>query len=375
MDFNLTEDQLMLQTMVREFTEREIEPIAAQLDREGKLPDDLIKKYAQIGLMGMTVPVKYGGTEAGSFAHILALEQLAYAGSPAWWPVAFNNSLPETICRFGTEAQRERFVKGNFDGTRLFSIQFTEAETGSDPSALITTARPEGDGYLINGMKRFSTFGARDGNALLWAKVETGNCTCFIVEKNAPGYSASKVWELMGGGGVEPADVYYEDYRVPKENMLGEKGKGFDVLLYWIAVEKVEGCIVAVGLAQAALDEAINYTKNRTVRGKPMSAMQGIRWMLADMYAKIEACRWLTYRTALLLEQDSPDFQTEASATKIFVQPTITEVIGTALRLHGGYGYTKDFKIERLYRAQPGNVVISVSLEINKSIVGASLVK
>jgi alkylation response protein AidB-like acyl-CoA dehydrogenase len=224
-------------------------------------------------------------------------------------------------------------------------------------------------------MKRFSTFGARDGNALLWAKDETGNCTCFIVEKNAPGYSASKLWELMGGGGVEPADVYYEDYRVPKENMLGEKGKGFDVLLYWIAVEKVEGCIVAVGLAQAALDEAINYTKNRTVRGKPMSAMQGIRWMLADMYAKIEACRWLTYRTALLLEQDSPDFQTEASATKIFVQPTITEVIGTALRLHGGYGYTKDFKIERLYRAQPGNVVISVSLEINKSIVGASLVK
>ena len=375
MDFNLTEEQLMLQKLVREFTEHEIEPIAAQLDQEGRVPDDLIKKYANIGLLGMTVPKKYGGTEAGDFAHILALEQLAYAGSPAWWPVAFNNSLPQTICHFGTEEQKKKYVKGNFDGTKLFSIQFTEEETGSDPGALITTARPDGDSYVINGMKRFSTFGARNGNAIVWTKDETGGCTCFIVEKNVKGYSATKIWNLMGGGGVEAADVYYEDYRIPKENMLGEKGKGFDALLYWIAIEKLEGCIVAIGLAQAALDEAINYTKNRMVRGKPMSAMQGIRWELADMYAKIEACRWLTYRTVHLLEEDSPDFQTEAAATKIFVQPTLTEVIATALRLHGGYGYTKDFKIERLYRAQPGNIVISVSLEINKSIIGSSLVR
>lgn len=375
MDFNLTEDQLILQKMVREFTEREIEPIAAQLDREGRLPDDLIKKYAQVGLLGMTVPKEYDGNEAGGFAHLLAIEQLAYAGSPAWWPVAFNNSLPETICHWGTPEQRERFVKGQFDGTKLFSSQFTEADTGSDPTALITTSRPDGDYYMINGMKRFSTFGARNGNAIVWTKDETGGCTCFIVEKHAPGYTASKIWELMGGGGIEPADVYYEDYRVHKDQVLGEKGKGFNVLLYWIAIEKLEGCIVAVALAQAALDEAITYTKNRIVRGKPMSAMQGIRWELADMHAKIEACRWLTYRTAHLHEQNLPDFQTEASATKIFVQPIITEVIAKALRLHGGYGYTKDFKVERLYRAQPGNIVISVSLEINKSIVGAALVR
>jgi alkylation response protein AidB-like acyl-CoA dehydrogenase len=349
--------------------------MADQLDREGRLPDDLIKKYANIGLLGMTIPKKYGGTGAGGFAHILAIEQLAYAGSPAWWPVAFNNSLPEIIVRYGTEEQKEKFVKGAFDGSKLFSIQFTEAETGSDPDALITTSKPDGNSYVINGMKRFSTFGARDGSAIVWTKDETGGCTCFIVEKNAKGYSAPKIWELMGGGGVEAADVYYEDYRVPKENLLGEKGKGFPILLYWIAVEKLEGCAVAVGLAQAALDEAVKYVKTRMSRGRPVSGMQGIRWELADMHAKIEACRWLTYRTAFLQEQDSPDFLTEAAAAKIFVQPTISEVIGTALRLHGGYGYTKEFKIERLYRAQPGNVAISVSLEINKSIVGGSLVR
>lgn len=374
MDFNFTAEQLELQRMVRNFTKREIEPIAAQLDREGRLPDDLIKKYAQIGLLGMTVPQKYDGTGVGEFAHFLALEQLAYAGSPAWWPVAFNNNTPETICRFGTEEQKRKYVKGNLDGTKLFSVQFTEEDTGSDPAALITRAIPNGGSYVINGMKRFSTFGARDGCAVLYAKDEAGNCTAFIVEKNAKGYTTPKIWDLMGGGGIEAADVYYEDYRVPKENILGEKGKGFDILLHWIAVEKVEGCIVAVGLAQAALDEAVCYVNNRKVRGKPMSAMQGIRWMLADMHAKIEACRWLTYRTAHLLEQDSPDFQTEAAAAKIFVQPTITGVIEMALRLHGGYGYTKDLKVERLYRAQPGNTVVSVSLEINKSIVGRALV-
>ena len=179
----------------------------------------------------------------------------------------------------------------------------------------------------------------------------------------------------MGTGGIEPADVYYTDVRVHKDQLFHKKGKGFEALLYWIAVEKVEGCVVATAMAQAALDEAVNYSKNRLVSGKPMSDMQGIRFELADLHAKIEACRWMTYRTAMLHETGDPSFQTEAAACKLFVQPVVNDVIATALRLHGAYGYTKEFKIERLYRAQPGNVVISVSLEINKAIVGASLLK
>jgi alkylation response protein AidB-like acyl-CoA dehydrogenase len=179
----------------------------------------------------------------------------------------------------------------------------------------------------------------------------------------------------MGAGGIEAADVYYDGVRVHKDQILHEKGRGTEILLFWIAIEKVEGCMVATALGQAALDEAIQYTKNRIVRGKPMSDMQGIRFELADMYTKIEACRWMTYRTAMLHETGDRRFQTEAAACKIFVQSTINEVVATGLKLHGGYGYTKEVKIERLYRAQPGNVVISVSPEINKSIVGASLVR
>jgi alkylation response protein AidB-like acyl-CoA dehydrogenase len=157
--------------------------------------------------------------------------------------------------------------------------------------------------------------------------------------------------------------------------MFHKKGKGFEALLYWIAIEKVEGCMVATALAQAALDEAIQYAKGRIVGTRPMSDMQGIRFELADLHAKIEACRWMTYRTAMLHETDDPSFQNEAAACKLFVQPVVNDVIATALRLHGAYGYTTDFKIERLFRAQQGNVVISVSLEINKAIVGASLVR
>ena len=375
MDFNLTEDQLMLQATVREFTEREIEPIATQIDREGRLPDDLIKKMAQIGLFGMTIPKQYGGTEAGNLSCVLACEQLAYSGTGAWWLMGFNNSIPECIAHFGSEEIKQKYIRPLCDGTAYSSIQFTEEETGSDPEALITTAMPDGDNYVINGMKRFSTFGTRDGYAVLYTKDEAGECTAFVIEKNVAGYSAEKVWELMGGGGIEAADVYFDNMRVPKANLLGEKGKGFNVLLYWIAAEKIEQCAACVGIAQAALDEAVTYAKSRMVREKPISGMQGIRWMLADMQAKIEAARWLTYRAAFLQDQGATEWMTEAAAAKLFVVPATLEVTEMARRIHGAYGYTKEFKIERLYRAIAAGAAIATTLEINRSIVGASLVR
>ncbi len=373
MDFNLTEDQLMLQTTVKEFTEREIEPIAAQLDREGKLPDDLIKKMAGIGLLGMTIPRQYGGTEVGNVNCILACEQVAYSGTGAWWLVGFQNSISECIAHFGSEELKQKYIRPLCDGTAYASIQFTEEETGSDPESLITTARPDGDNYVINGMKRFSTFGARDGYAILYTKDEDGACTAFVFEKNVPGYSSTKVWELMGGGGIEAADVYFEDMRVPRASMLGEKGKGFEALLFWISTEKIEQCAACVGIAQAALDEATTYIKSRTVRGKPISGMQGIRWQLADMQAKLEAARWLTYRAAFLQDQSAPSWMTEAAAAKLFVVPAAIEIVETARRIHGAYGYTREFKIERLSRAVAGAASVATSLEINRSIVGAAM--
>lgn len=387
MDFNLTEEQLAIQRLAKEFNKREIEPIAEEIDRDGRLPDDLIKKCAKSGFLGMTVPKQYGGTGAGNLACALVIEQLAYSGCGAWWLVGFNNSIPESIARFGSAEIKKKYLKAFCGGSAYASIQFTEAETGSDPSALTTTAVAKGNSYLLNGMKRFSTFGARPGYSVTYTRDAQGKCTAFVIEKGGKGYSAPKTWELMGGGGIEAADVYFENFKVPKANLLGKPGNGAEILLYWIATEKVQQCAAAVGIAQAALDEARKYVKTRTSKGRPISGMQGIRWMLADMQAKLEACRWLTYKTAFAQDESvgwvnpdlsgethHADWQTKAASAKLFVVQAAIEIVDKARQLHGAYGYTREFKIERLYRAIAGFSVIATSLEINRSIVGSSLV-
>ncbi len=375
MNFELTEFQAALQKTVRKFTEREIDPLATQIDRDGLLPDGLIGKMAEIGLLGHVVPKQYGGGGGEHINAALACEQIAYSGTGAWWLAAFHNSIPDSINRFGSEAIRQKYLKPLCDGSAYASIQFTEEDTGSDPRALMTTAVPDGDFYIVNGTKRFSTFGGRNGYAVMYAKDEKGKCNAFVIEKNVPGYTTTKKWELMGGGGMETVDVRFENVRVPRENLLGEEGKGFDVLLYWIAAEKIEQCAASVGMAQAALDEAVKYAKSRIVREKPISTMQGIQWMLADMHARISAARSMTYRAAFLQDRKTADWMTEAATAKLFVMPAMVDVIETARRVHGAYGYAKEFKIERIYRAVAGSTQIATGLEINRSIVGGWLVR
>ena len=374
MNFNLTEEQKILQNMARDFTARNIEPIAAKIDREGKLPDDLIVKLANVKLLGMTIPRSYGGSEAGTLDCSLVIEQIAYSGTGAWWLVAFNNSIPEVIVRYGSENLKQKYLKPLCDGSSYGSVQFTEEDTGSDPEALTTRAKLDGDTYVINGMKRFSTFGARDGYAILYVKDENGGCTAFVVKKNQKGYSTEKNWDLMGAGGIEAVDAFFQNLQVPKDNILGNKGKGFDILLHWIAIEKIMQCSANVGIAQAALDEAIKYVKARKSRKKPIASMQGIKWMLADIQCKLEAARFLTYRAAFLYDQKAATWKNEAACAKLFVIPTTLEILDVARQLHGCYGYTRDFKVERLFRAAAGASGIATSIEINRSIVGNWLV-
>jgi alkylation response protein AidB-like acyl-CoA dehydrogenase len=373
MDFDLKEEQLALQVMVKKFTVREIEPIAALIDREAHLPDNLIGKMAQVGLFGIAAPRAYGGTQAGKLNATLACEQLAYSGTGAWWLVGFNNSVTDCLAKFGSDEIKQKYIRPLCEGLAYPSVQFTEEETGSDPKALTTTVKPDGKDYLLNGMKRFSSFGARDGYAVVYTRDENGQCSAFVIEKNRDGYSVSKVWELMGGGGMEAADVYFRNVRIPAKNLLGKKGDGFNVLLYWIALEKIEQCGACVGMAQAAFDEAVKYARARTAKDKPISGLQGIRWMLADMKSKLEAARLMTYRAAFLADQEVSGWTTEAAATKLFVVPTAIEIAEMSRRIHGAYGYTREFKIEMLCRAIAGATGIATSLEINRSLVGGAL--
>jgi alkylation response protein AidB-like acyl-CoA dehydrogenase len=182
-------------------------------------------KMAQIGLFGITIPNKFRGAEADNVSTILACEEVAYSGTGAWWLVAFNNSIPKCIDQFGSEEIKEKYLRPLCDGTAYSSLQFTEENTGSDPGSLIATANPDGDEYVVNGMKRFCTFGGRDGYSVLFAKDETRRCTAFVIQKNGRGYVAKKNWDLMGGGGIETVDMYFEDMRVPKGNLHGGKEK------------------------------------------------------------------------------------------------------------------------------------------------------
>ena len=372
MDFALSPESKMMVKMAREFAEQVIEPIAARIEEEDALPDDLISRFAEAKMLGMMIPEEYGGTASTALNMILITEEFGKCGSAAYWVMAMNNSVGETICHWGTEEQKRQFIPPICDGSHYAGMAFTEPGTGADPTAITTTAVQDGDDYVLNGTKRFITNGHKKGHGIFYAKDETGRITAFIVDKSAEGYSWSKPWALMGLGGQGLVDVFLKNVRVPQGNILGDKGKGFPILLRWIAGERIQQMAFMVGMGQACLDESLKYAKERVVRGRPMTAMQGFQWMLAEMHASIEACRWWTYRVAA--KQDSgEDFQVDSSALKLFVVPTIQEVARKALQMHGSYGYCKDYKIERLYRNIAHAGVTASSSEIQKTIVGSAL--
>ncbi|MCP4715775.1 MAG: acyl-CoA dehydrogenase, partial [Deltaproteobacteria bacterium] len=204
---------------------------------------------------------------------------------------------------------------------------------------------------------------------------EAGGCSAFLAPKNIKGYSTGPLYELMGGGGIEAVDVYLDGLELSRKNILGKKGEGFNILLHWIAIEKIQQCGACLGIAQAALDEAKAYGKTRKVRGRPQANLSNIRSMLAEMYAGLEAARCLTYQAAFLMDASDPSWTIQAAAAKVFVVPATMKVVELSRRIHGAYGYTKDYKIERLYRAIAGASAIAVSLEINRAIVSAALTK
>ncbi|UCF72664.1 MAG: acyl-CoA dehydrogenase family protein [Deltaproteobacteria bacterium] len=374
MDFTLSGESKMMVKAARDFAEQEIEPTVATVEKEDALPDDLLQKFAKARMLGMMVPKEYGGIGSTTVNVVLILEELAKTGSAAAFLMAFCNSVAETIYHWGSEDLRKRFLPPLCDGTNYPAMAFTEPGTGSDPTAITTTATPDGDHYVLNGTKRFVTHGHKKGYGVFYAKDETERITAFMVDKGSEGYTWSKPWALMGLAGQGLVDVFLKDVRAPKEDILGEKGKGFYILLRWIAGERVQQMAFMVGMGQACLDESLRYAKERMVRGRALTAMQGFQWMLADLHASIEACRWWTYRVAAK-QDEGGDIEVDSAALKLFVVPTIQEVARKALQIHGSYGYCRDYKIERLYRTIAHAGVTAGSTEIQKTIVGSALAR
>ncbi len=374
MDFTLSGESKMMIKAAREFAEREIEPIIPKIEEDDELPDDLLEKFAKARMLGMMVPREYGGIGSSALNVILVAEELAKTASAAPFMMAMNNSVVETIYHWGSEEVRKRFIPLLCDGFCYATMAFTEPGTGSDPTAVTTTATPDGDYYVLNGTKRFITVGHKKGYGIFYAKDETGKITAFVVDKSSEGYTWSKPWALMGLAGQGLVDVFLKDVRVPGGNILGEKGKGFHILLRWIAGERIQQMAFMVGMGQACLDESLKFAQERMVRARPMTAMQGFQWMLAEMHASIEACRWWTYRVACK-QDEGGDFRVDSAALKLFVVPTIQEVARKALQIHGSYGYCKDYKIERLYRTIAHGGITASSTELQKTIVGSALAR
>jgi alkylation response protein AidB-like acyl-CoA dehydrogenase len=374
MDFNLTEPEKMLQNMARDFAVREIAPQAAEIDRTGEFPRELAGKIGRQGFRGLPYPEKYGGSGAGYTSFILVLEQLCQASVAVGAIMAVNTVPEEGIYRFGTEEQKQRLLTPLASGQWLGGIGFTEPDTGSDPQMIKTIARRDGRGYVINGQKIFMALAPALDVVLLFARYEDG-LNAYIVESKSPGFSVQEVLDTMGLRGLGTSIVNLDDVYVPEENLVGEMGQGFDILLDAISIERMSVAIQGVAVAQAAFDLSLEYAKQRQAAGRPIARMQAIQQPLAEMASRIEAARWLVYRTAFLRDQGQANIQYEASMAKLFASQIAVEVTRLAMQIHGSFGVVKSLPLERYYRdAKMTEIYVGIS-EVHRSIIANRLIK
>jgi alkylation response protein AidB-like acyl-CoA dehydrogenase len=372
MDFNLSEQEKMLQSLAKDFAQKEVAPKAAEIDRTGQFPIDLAKEIGKRGFQGLPYPEKYGGSGAGYVSFVLVLEQLCQASVSVGAIMAVNTVPEEGIFRFGNEEQKQRLLTPLASGQWLGGIGFTEPDTGSDPSLITTVARRSGNGFVINGQKMFMSLAPVLNVVLLFVKRDGEGLNAFIVEGKAPGFTVQETLDTMGIRGLGTSIVNLDDVYVPAENLIGKEGQGFAILLEAISIERMSVAMQGVAVAQAALELSIDYAKQRKAQSKPIAKMQAIQQQLAEMASRIEAARWLVYRTAFLRDQGQ-SIQYESSMAKLFASQVAVDVTRMAMQIHGSYGTMKSLPMERLYRdAKMTEIYVGIN-EVHRSIIANRL--
>jgi len=354
MEFSLTEDQKMLKTMLRDFATKELEPVAAQVDETSEFPAEQVKKMAELGLFGLTIPEEYGGSGKGKFDFCMAVEELSRASASicAYFRISLSLGIVPVIM-FGNEEQKKKYLTAHASGEKMACFGLTEAGAGSDPAAMETTATRVAGGYRLNGTKIFISIGEQAEICVVFATLDKTlrhrGISAFIVDKGTPGFSVGKHENKLGFHGLSSTELVFEDCFVPEENRLGQEGQGFQIALEALNLSRVTVGAEAVGIAQAAFDAALSYAQERHQFGKPLASFQAIQWMLADMATQIEAARLLTYFAAFRYDEGL-SYIKEAAMAKLFASEMSSFVTNKAIQIHGGYGYVRDYPLERFLR-------------------------
>jgi len=352
MDFELNDEQQMIRKMVREFAEKELAPHAAEVDAKGQFPWEAVHKMGELGLLGLNVPEAYGGVGADMVSYALAIEEIARACGSTALTVAAHALCTTPLALFGSEEQKRKYLVPLAQG-KLGAFGLTEPGAGSDAASLKTTATRDGDSWVLNGSKIFITNGGLADVLIIVAVTDkskgTRGISAFIVEKGTPGFTPGREEEKMGLRGSLTSQLFFENCRVPAVNLLGSEGDGFKYALATLDCGRIGIGAMSVGLAQAALEASLRYAKERVQFGQPIANFQAIQWMLADMGTQIEAARLLVHRAATLKDKGRR-FTKEAAMAKLFASEMAERACHKAIQIHGGYGYVREYAVERFYR-------------------------
>jgi alkylation response protein AidB-like acyl-CoA dehydrogenase len=379
MNFELNEGQRMLVELVRQFARKEIQPRIDEFEHQHTFPREIIGKLAELGLLGLTVPTDLGGMKTDHLSFVLVLEELSRASPTICLIVSVHASLfCGLLAAFGTPIQKEKYLPRAARGEILGAFALTEPEAGSDTSSLTTKAVKNGTEYVLSGTKAWVTTGSEAHAFILIAKteIEAGKWkpSAFIVDRASPGFRVAKIEDKMGLHSSPTAEIVLEDCRVPAENLLGEEGRGIAIALWGLDSSRIGIAAQAVGLSQRALDLAVPYAKQREAFGKPIAELQAIQFMIADIGTSLEAGRLLTYRAADRLDRGLP-YSREAAMAKLFATEAANKAAYLALQIHGGYGYSKEYEVERIYRDARVMSIYEGTSEIQRLVIARNLLK
>jgi alkylation response protein AidB-like acyl-CoA dehydrogenase len=377
--FKLTDEQLMIQNMVREFSRKVVAPTAAERDRTKEFPAENFRQMGELGLMGMMIPEEYGGEAADTVSYVLALSEIAYSCASTSVVMSVQNSIVcETLYKFGSEEQKRRFLVPLASGEMIGAFGLTEPDAGSDPVSQQTTAVKDGDYYILNGTKRFITSGKNSKVVLVTAKTDETKghrgISCFVIPKGTPGLAVGHEEDKMGLRASDTTDLILENCKVPASSLVGKEGDGFKIAMAGLDSGRIGIAAQSYGVAMAAFDAAVKYAKKRKQFGCAISKHQAIRFQIADMATKIEAARQLIFSAASMKDRGEV-YTKEASIAKLFASEMVNEVTARAIQMHGGYGFTKDYDVERFYRDARVFTIYEGTSEIQRIVISNQILK